>query len=73
VDGVALIAQGLDVQHEGLEQGEEWPPPRLTVLQEHPSRQNSDAPVRSKQDWRAVVQRAEHCGLYEQPIPCAHQ
>jgi len=41
--------------------------------QEHPSQQNSVAPVRAQQGWRATVQRVEHGGLYAQPIPCDHQ
>ena len=34
------------------------------VFQEHPSRQNSVAPVRVQQGSRAAVQQAEHGGLY---------
>jgi len=45
----------------------------FAVLQEHPSRQNSVAPVRAQQGWWAAVQRAEHGGLYAQPMPCNHQ
>jgi len=45
----------------------------LAVLQEHPSRQNSVAPVRAQQGWWAAVQRVEHGGLYAQLMPCDHQ
>ena len=45
----------------------------FAVLQEHPSRQNSVAPVRAQQGWWAAVQRAEYGGLYAQPMPCNHQ
>jgi len=43
------------------------------VLQEHPSRQNSDEPVRAQQGWRSAVQRAEYGGLYAEPMPCDYQ
>ena len=43
------------------------------MLQEHPSQQNSVAPVRAQQGSRAAAQQAEHGRLYAEPMPCDHQ
>ena len=45
----------------------------FAVLQEHPSRQNSVAPVRAQQGSRAAAQQAEHGGLFAEQMPCDHQ